>query len=200
MKKKIAIILTTAIMLGMTACASTPEQTDVNESAPAETSAVTQEATAETTAADPGTGMPNPWTEVDTATAAAEGAGVSFFVVPSEGTDTDAGPVHWDLFQYMDGIAEAQGSLGTASLTIRKGAGTDNEDISGDYNDYAYEWQLEADGWLVNCRGNEDGQAMLITWVTDNNAYCIIIRGQGDLYDTYGIDEYMVDTLVSGIQ
>ena len=202
MKKRLAVILAVAMVFGITSCTSAPEGTDAPEQTTEASSAETP-ATPETTEAasvQPSTGMANPWTEADSAASAAEGAGVGFFAVPSDGTDTGAGEIQWICYEYMDGIAEAIGYIGTAEITVRKGAGTAEEDISGDYTDYAYEWQLEANGWLVNCCGNENGSAMLITWVTDSNAYSIMIRGQGDIHDTYGIDEYAVDTLVSGIQ
>lgn len=199
MKKRIAIILSLAMMFGAASCGSKTEETASAE----ETASIEEVSAAETSGApetEASAEIPNPWSDADDASAAASGAGVGYFVVPSDGTDTDIGPVSWDGFRYTDRLAEAYGYIGVCSVTIRKGLNQDTDDVSGDYNDYAYEWDLEADGWLVHCRGNVDGQAMLITWISDNFAYSISIRGQGDEYDSFGIDEYLVDSLVSQIQ
>ena len=199
MKKRIAIILSLAMMFGAVSCGTKTEETSSAE----ETASIEDVSVAETSVAsetEASAEIPNPWSDADDASAAASGAGVGYFVVPSDGTDTDIGPVSWDGFRYTDRLAEAYGYIGVCSVTIRKGLNQDTDDVSGDYNDYAYEWDLEADGWLVHCRGNVDGQAMLITWISDNFAYSISIRGQGDEYDSFGIDEYLVDSLVSQIQ
>ena len=50
-------------------------------------------------------GMANPWTDVETPDEAAEGAGVGYFMVPEENTETAAGPVNWYCFRYIEGIA-----------------------------------------------------------------------------------------------
>ncbi|MBR2570893.1 MAG: hypothetical protein IKE30_02000, partial [Clostridia bacterium] len=92
-------------------------------------------------------GMANPWTEVKTAEEAADGAGVGYFTVPEENTETTGGPVNWYGFQYMKGIAEADGAIGAAELTVRKGLKQDTEDVSGDCTEYALEWTVESDGW-----------------------------------------------------
>ena len=184
MKKRIAIILSLAMMFGAASCGTKTEETASAE----ETASIEEISAAETSGAsetEASAEIPNPWSDADDASAAASGAGVGYFVVPSDGTDTDIGPVSWDGFRYTDRLAEAYGYIGVCSVTIRKGLNQDTDDVSGDYNDYAYEWDLEADGWLVHCRGN---------------AYSISIRGQGDEYDSFGIDEYLVDSLVSQIQ
>lgn len=145
-------------------------------------------------------GMVNPWSVVDTADEAAEGAGVGYFMVPEDGTETTGGSVNWYGFECMEGLAEANGSIGTADLTVRKGLKQDSEDVSGDYTEYAFSWTQETDDWEVSCFGNEEGKAMKIIWLSDNFSYSIMVRGQGDLYDTYGIDEEAVSALVAAIQ
>lgn len=142
----------------------------------------------------------NPWVEVETADEAAEGAGVGYFMVPEEGLETTGGSVRWSGFQYMLGLAEADGSIGTADLTVRKGLKQDSQDVSGDYTEYAYAWTEEIDGWEVSCFGNEEGKAMKAIWLSDNFSYSIMIRGQGDSCDTYGVDGEAVSALVAGIQ
>ena len=145
-------------------------------------------------------GMANPWTEVETAEAAADGAGVGYFMVPEENMETSVGPVNWYGFSCMEGIAEADGAIGVAELTVRKGLKQDGEDVSGDYTEYASTWTVEADGWQVTCFGNEAGRAMKAIWLSDNFSYSIMVRGQGDVYYTYGLDEEIIDALVSAIQ
>lgn len=146
------------------------------------------------------TGMANPWTEVETAVEAAQGAGVDEFVVPEENMETTGGPVNWSGFQYMNGIAEADGWVGAAELTVRKGLKQDGEDVSGDYTEYAFQWTQDVDGVDVACSGNEEGRAMKAIWVTDDFSFSIMIRGQGDIYDTYGVDAEAINALVAAIQ
>ena len=145
-------------------------------------------------------GMANPWTEVETAEAAAEGAGVGYFLVPEENMETSGGPVNWYGFQYMEGLAEADGAIGAAELTVRKGLKQDSEDVSGDYTEYAFVRTIEADGWQVTCSGNEEGKTMKAIWLSDNFSYSIMVRGQGDIYDVYGLDDEAIAALVAAIQ
>ena len=145
-------------------------------------------------------GMGNPWTEAETAQAAAEGAGVGYFIVPEENMETTGGQVNWYGFQYMQGIAEADGAIGTAELTVRKGLRQDTEDVSGDYTEYAFAWTQETEDWQVSCFGNEEGRTMKAIWLTNNFSYSIMVRGQGDLFDVYGIDAEAIDALVAAIE
>ena len=145
-------------------------------------------------------GMANPWTGATTADEAAEGAGVGYFAVPEENAETARGPVNWYGFRYMEHIAEADGAIGVAELTVRKGLRQDTQDVSGDYTEYALEWTVEADGWQVTCFGNEEGKAMKAIWLSDNFSYSIMVRGQGDAYDTYGLDDETIAALVTMIQ
>ena len=147
-----------------------------------------------------GEGSINPWKEAANAEAAAEGAGVGYFTVSENGTETSGGPIDILGFQYMKGIAEADGAIGTADLTIRKGLKQDSEDVSGDYTAYTYAWTQEVDGWEVYCLGNEDGKMTKAIWLSDNFSYSIVIRGQGDLAESYGVDADAVTALVSGIE
>ena len=145
-------------------------------------------------------GMANPWTEAADADEAADGAGVGYFMVPEENAETTGGQVNWYGFQYMEGIAEADGGIGSAELTVRKGLKQNTADVSGDYTEYAFEWTQEAEGWQVSCFGNEEGRAMKAIWLSDNFSYSIVMRGQGDLYDVYGLDAEAIGALVAAIQ
>lgn len=145
-------------------------------------------------------GMANPWVQADTPDEAAQAAGVGYFLVPEENAETANGPVNWYGFKYMKGIAEADGAIGAAELTVRKGLKQDTKDVSGDYTEYAFAWTQVADDWEVSCFGNEEGKMMKAIWLSDNFSYSIMVRGQGDAYDTYGIDAASVDALVAAIQ
>ena len=184
-KRIIAVIAALGIAGAMAACAgSTSEQTA------AETTAA-QEQTSES-----GAEIPNPWTDVATAEEAAAGAGLASFTVCENGTESASGPIDWYGFRCMNGIAEADGAIGAAELTVRKGDVTLG-DISGDYNDYAYTWETDVDGTTVYCYGNTEGQAMLCEWSNGENAFCFMVQGQGDEADTYGLATDTIGPLVS---
>lgn len=182
--KRIAALLTVLVMtLLLTACGS-------GESA-AEESASDGESAA---------GMANPWTEAATPEEASEGAGVGYLQLPEEKMELVGGPVLWDGYQYMEDLAEADGAVGAATMIVRKGLNENGEDVSGDYTEYAYEWEVEAEDFTATCYGNEEGKMMKAIWTSDNFAYSIMIRGQGDSSDTYGLAEEDVITLVNAIQ
>ena len=150
--------------------------------------------------------MPNPWTEADSAEAAADGAGVGYFKLPEAGAEVVGGPIGWEFYRYTDLLAEANGYVGAAELTVRKGVNRpdhevsyDTSDVSGDYTAYAYDWTIEAGGWQIRCFGNEEGRAMKAIWSSDNFSYCILVRGQGDLRDTYGLGSDDIASLVDAI-
>ncbi|MBR0198859.1 MAG: hypothetical protein IJQ42_01665 [Oscillospiraceae bacterium] len=151
--------------------------------------------------------MPNPWTEADSANAAAEGAGVGYLKLPEAGAEVIGGPIGWDNYRYMDLLAEANGYVGAAELTVRKGVNRpdhevsyDTADVSGDYTAYAYEWTIEAGGWQIHCFGNEEGRTMKAIWSSDNFSYCILVRGQGGLRNVYGLGSDDIAALVGAIE
>ena len=183
MKKIIAIALVAVMVFSLAACGGKKET-----EAP-QTDAQTEE----------NVGIANPWTEAKTAEEAAEGAGVGNFNVPEDKTETKAGEIVWSAFRYMEGIAEAEGLIGSAELTVRKGL-KEYEDVSGDYTEYAHEWTQELGDLKINCFGNEEGKTMKAVWVTDNFSYSIMVRGQGDEYDTYGIEADALEVLAGAIE
>ena len=151
--------------------------------------------------------MPNPWTEADSAKAAADGAGVGYFTLPDAGTEVVGGPIGWDNYRYMDLLAEANGYVGAAELTVRKGVNRpdhevsyDTTDVSGDYTAYAHEWTIETNGWQIRCFGNEEGRVMKAIWPSDNFSYCILVRGQSDIRDVYGLGADDIAALVDAIE
>lgn len=179
MKRIIAIMAAAVLLLSLAACGS----------------GKTESAASAQTA-----GMANPWSEAGSADEAAQGAGVGSFQLPENGTETSGGQVDFTYYQYMEGLAEADGAIGAAELTVRKGLKKDGEDVSGDYTEYAFQWTQEAGGLQISCSGNEDGKTMKAIWTSGDNSYCFLVRGQGDLYETYGIDADAVEALVTAIQ
>ena len=152
------------------------------------------------------TALANPWTDVKTAAEAAEGAGVGTFDLPENGTEIDGGRIDFTAFRYMDLLAEADGYAGAAELVVRKGVNRpdhevayDTADVSGDYTAYAHEWDMEAAGWQVKCFGNEKGRTMKAIWQSDNFSYSLMVRGQGDIHDTYGLVADDIAALVGSI-
>ena len=151
--------------------------------------------------------MPNPWEEADSAQAAADGAGVGYFKLPEAGAEVAGGPIGWDNYRYTDLLAEANGFVGAAELTVRKGVNRpdhelnyDTADVSGDYTAYAHEWTVKAGEWQVRCFGNEEGRAMKAIWSSDNFSYCILVRGQGGLRDVYGLGSDDIAALIGAIE
>ena len=149
----------------------------------------------------------SPLTAAASAEEAAEGAGVGYLKLPEAGMEIDGGRVDLVDFGYADLLAEADGSVGAAELTVRKGVknpdhdpGYDTTDVSGDDTAYAHEWEIEAMDWQVRCFGNEEGKAMKALWQSDNFSYSIVVRGQGDLYDTYGLGSDDIAALVGAIE
>lgn len=187
--KLLTIILAASMATGISACSRETADTE----AQTQTETLIEATTDETEAP---IGMPNPWTEASTMDEAAEGAGVGSLIFTEDGTSTPAGTLVWYGYRYTNGIAEVNGAIGAAELTVRKGLSSIG-DISGDYNAYDYTWELAVDGITVNCSGNIEGQAMLMTWTRGDYSYSIMVRGQGDLYDTYGLQSDTIEPLVS---
>ena len=184
MKRIIAIALVAVMVFSLAACGGKKET----------------EAPQPESQTEENVGIANPWTEAKTAEEAAEGAGVGNFNVPEDKTETKAGEIVWSAFRYMEGIAEAEGLIGSAELTVRKGLKQEYEDVSGDYTEYAHEWTQELGDLKINCFGNEEGKTMKAVWVTDNFSYSIMVRGQGDEYETYGIEADALEALAGAIE
>ncbi len=176
MKKMLAILLAAALLLALAACGAAKDE------------------------APESVGMANPWSDVDSAEAAAKGAGLDQFLLPAADTETSGGPIGWSGYRCMEGLAEADGYVGAAELTARKGLPQEGGDVSGDYTEYAFSWTQDVDGCEVSCFGNEEGRMMKAIWTADGFCFSLMVRGQGDLYTTYGIDAEAVALLVGAIK
>ena len=183
MRKKITlVVLAAALTFSLAACGNA--KTDTTEATEATTAAASSE-----------TEMANPWTDVDTVDKAAEGAEVGYFTIPENGTETSGGPVNISDFRYMTHLAEAQGSIGSAELIIRKGLKQESSDVSGDMREFTLEWTQTVGDFEFKCYGNSEGSAQKLVWVSDNFSYSVSIYGQGDEAGTYGIDSDAVNTI-----
>ena len=107
-----------------------------------------------------------------------------------------------DFYAYkaMKEVAEADGTIGAASIVVRKGLKQNTEDVSGDNTAYKLNWTQNVGDWQVKCFGNEEGKAMKTIWTSNNFAYSIVIRGQGSETETYGVNGETVEMLVNAIQ
>lgn len=207
MKKILAIAAALAMTFALTACsggASSQSSASASASSSAASSASASSASASASGAT--TGLASPWHDAATAADAAEGAGVGTFQVPAEGTSLECGQVFWHGFQYMEGLAEGDGDFGAAQFVIRKGlksaereVGNGIVDISGDYTVYRLTWDADVDGKQVKCYGDADGSAMKVTWTDGDYSYSIMVRGQGDDEEAFGLSANDVTTLVSAI-
>lgn len=147
-------------------------------------------------------GMANPWSDVDSAEAAAEGAGLDTFMVPDGEAEISLGEVKVTQYRCMKGMAEAVVEFPAVEMTIRKGdkSGEMAEgDISGDYSEYKYDWTQNIKGLEVKCFGNREGEATKTIWSVDDMDYSITAYGLGGDED-YGLSPDDLNSLINGIQ
>ncbi|MCQ2563651.1 MAG: hypothetical protein MJ128_04075 [Mogibacterium sp.] len=147
-------------------------------------------------------GMANPWSDVDSPEAAAEGAGLDIFMVPDGEAEISLGEVKVTQYRCMKGMAEAVVEFPAVEMTIRKGdkSGEMAEgDISGDYSEYKYDWTQNIKGLEVKCFGNRDGEATKTIWSVDDMDYSITVQGLGGDED-YGLPADDLNSLINGIQ
>jgi hypothetical protein len=152
---------------------------------------------------EPSVGIANPWSDVDSAEAAAEGAGLDTFDVP-DGITISLGEVNVDQYRCMEGLAEAKIPIAAVEMTIRKGLADPTlevgpGDISGDYNEYKYNWTQNIKGLEVNCFGNREGEATKTIWSVDGHDYSILALGAGGDED-FGLSPDDLNSLINAIQ
>ena len=144
-------------------------------------------------------GIANPWSDVDSAEAAAEGAGIDGFTVP-EGLEISLGTVKVEQYRCMDGMAEARIPIAAVDMTIRKGKPELEQaehDISGDYNEYKYNWRTTIGDKEVTCSGNREGEATVAVWYDNGYDYAIMAHGAGG-DDDFGLSADDLTALVNG--
>ncbi len=82
---------------------------------------------------------------------------------------------HTMYLSYWDTMAEVVYQCGEQQITMRK-AVDDGEDISGDYNEYAYVSERKAGSITMLCKGNEAGKYSLVSFTKDSYAYVIYMQ------------------------
>lgn len=110
--------------------------------------------------------IPNPWTDCATLADAAALTGYDFTVPDS----VDGYPDVTIAVLASEQLTEVQYSSSNDRLCLRKAPG--NDDISGDYNQYAESNTVDVDGRSVTLQGN-DGQVQLATWQDSAYTYSI---------------------------
>ena len=140
------------------------------------------------------------WPKAATAEEAAAGAGFDEFTVPDGDIGLQNGPVNFMSFYCTEGAVEAYGGVGAAELVVYKCTRDANASIPADDTEYKYEWAADADGVEVTCYGNVEERAMKATWSAGGYDYTIMVRGQGDMYDVFGLVLDDVIALVNAIE
>lgn len=209
MKKKLIVVSAIACMLALAlaGCASSSSGSSASQSASsssASASAASAQASASSTSAPASSasvGMANPWRDVETSEAAAEGAGLSIFDVP-EGITMSLGKVPAPTYRCMDGIAQATYEFPAVEITIRKGtaaAANGTGDISGDYTEYANTWTQNIKGLNITCFGNREGEATKTIWQVGDNCWSINAKGLGGDTD-FGLQANDLQSLIMAMQ
>jgi len=145
------------------------------------------------------TGVANPWSDVDSAEAAAEGAGFDSFVIPA-GEELSLGKIENVSYRCMDGMTEAVIEYPAAQVVVRKGDPKHEmaeHDISGDYNQYKNNWQITVGDYEVYCAGNREGDSTKTVWSSGEYDYAVLAKGLGGDED-FGLGEDDLNVLVNG--
>lgn len=189
-----ALALALALGLMLAGCGGSGDTESTEADANAGTEAAEEESA----------GMPNPWQDAQSAAEAAVGAGLDEFII-DEDMEISLGKVEPTVYRYMEGMAEAEVPIAAVEMTIRKGLSelaiddVAENDISGDYTEYKYDWTQEIDGTKVTCYGNRSGEATKTIWKAGEYCYAILAFGAGG-DDDYGLPAEDVETLVKGIR
>ena len=205
MKKNMLVIATSVFVLvlalagcssGGASSASSSESsvsTSAEASASAESSSVESSESAEV-------GIPNPWSDVNSAEEAAAGAGIDSFILP-EGVEIGLGTVDFTVYRCMDGLAEAIDEFPAVEMTIRKGTAevAEDGDISGDYGQYKKSWTQNIKGLEVTCFGNREGDATKTIWESGDYCYSITAYGLGG-DDDFGLSADDLNSLINSMQ
>lgn len=205
MKKIAAIAAASVLALALAGCASQGASSSASSEA-MNASDVSESASSESASSESEPSLK--WTEAKTAEEAAKGAGLDEFIVPEPGTKISLGELHKWSFCYAEDRAEADGGAAAAEIVIRKSVGNgDNtqelSEITSGWTDlkgmtYANEWSVDMDGTEVRCYGNVKGKVSKAIWAEDKYSYSILVLGQGDNWQDFGIDADDIAVLVKG--
>lgn len=179
MKKIVSVVLASALALSVTACGNTQSTADSNSA----NSVLGSNSGSSQALEDQNMQLTNPFIDCDSIEQAAETAGFEMTVGELSGYQQGA------IRAVKDKMVELHytGENGTRVM-IRKGVGT--EDISGDYNSYAEEKEIEVSEKTVTLKGN-GGMVNLAVWTDGTYGYAV---------STDGIDEAVITAIVGDIQ
>lgn len=135
-------------------------------------------------AAGESTGMANPWVEYPDMEQACNAAGFSFNVpeTVSSYVGLHFSVMNNELIQVVYGEPDK-------GVTIRKAEGS--EDISGDYNTYSDEKEVDVNGTTVKMSGN-DGLISLAIWEKDGYSYSVSVSDE----ENPGLSQSAVEEIV----
>ena len=156
-----------------------------------------REKTGETTEPEEQTAIPNPWSDASSADEAAAGAGLESFSVTDD-LGLASTHVQPPTFRYMEGIAEADYDGGAFQMCVRKSAELSGQDLSGDYNEYPFQWTMETDAVMVTCRGYEEGMASAFDWERGDATFSVVLTGLGG--ENMALDSVDVGAVVRNVQ
>ena len=138
-------------------------------------------------------GMPNPWQETEDLEEAIQGSGVEITLPPEEALPGD---LRFWKYRYMDGVFEALYESVNDQLIIRKSMEYSAAEISGDYNEYAEEWDWNFKGVNAHCKGDEE-TANVVLIDSNIGSFCFLYNNTPG---APGLTEDEVRSLVMGIQ
>ena len=188
MKKFLVVACAALFALALAGCASS------SSSSASASATSSSEASASSSAES--VGIANPWSDVDSAEAAAQGAGVGTFEL-GENLGMADKTLFDPTYRYMDDVAEAPLQGGAFDVTVRKSMHQSGQMLSGDYNNYPEFWTTTIDGIEVSCHGYEAGVATAFEWCNDAN-YSVIFRGLGG--ENMGVDETEIAAIIQNVK
>ena len=196
MKRRIVKLTTIVLACGMIfalgACGSKDETPADTQATEAQTDEQEADAGEEAAAADASSGeeagesagMANPWVEYSNMEEACNAAGFAFNVPETIGSyvGLSFSVMNNELIQVVYGEPDK-------GVTIRKAAGS--EDISGDYNTYAEEKEVDVNGTTVKMSGN-DGLISLAVWEKAGYSYSVTVTDE----ENPGLSQEMMEEIV----
>lgn len=199
MKKFLVVACAALFALALAGCASSSSSSASASAASGSGSAsasATSSSEASASSSAESVGIANPWSDVDSAEAAAQGAGVGTFEL-GENLGMADKTLFDPTYRYMDDVAEATLQGGAFDVTVRKSMHQSGQMLSGDYNNYPEFWTTTIDGIEVSCHGYEAGVATAFEWSADAN-YSVIFQGLGG--ENMGVDETEIAAIIQNVK
>ena len=199
MKKFLVVACAALFALALAGCASSSSSSASASAASGSGSAsasATSSSEASASSSAGSVGIANPWSDADSAEAAAQGAGVGSFELADNLGMADK-TLFDPTYRYMDDVAEATLQGGAFDVTVRKSMHQSGQMLSGDYNNYPEFWTTTIDGIEVSCHGYEAGVATAFEWSADAN-YSVIFQGLGG--ENMGVDETEIAAIMQNVK